>query len=77
MTLIFNRRQAAGARRGSHAGAIALGAPAGARQERLRRGDQEIHRRQDARTEGKIDLDLPEIAENGNTVPITIRSTAR
>ena len=35
-------------------------------------GDREIHRRQGAGTSGKITIDLPEIAENGNTIPLAI-----
>jgi sulfur-oxidizing protein SoxY len=70
MTRMFNRREALAAGAGL-AGTVLLGAPA-------------VHAKNDADeaikkftggkvpTEGKVKLDLPEIAENGNTVPMTV-----
>jgi len=70
MTRMFNRREALAAGAGL-AGTVLLGSPA-------------VHAKNDADeaikkftggkvpTEGKVKLDLPEIAENGNTVPMTV-----
>ena len=70
MTLIFNRRQALALGAGAM-GAVALGAPRA-----LAKNDSEetIKKFTGGKTpvQGKIKLDLPEIAENGNTVPMTV-----
>ena len=70
MTLIFNRRQALALGAGAM-GAIALGAP-----EALAKNDSDEVIKKftggKAPAPGKIKLDLPEIAENGNTVPMTV-----
>jgi sulfur-oxidizing protein SoxY len=67
--MIFNRRQALGLSAGALATA-ALGMPAHAANDaadliKTFTGGK-------AATEGKVKLDLPEIAENGNTVPMTV-----
>src|ERR1043165_3298124 len=70
MTLIFNRREALALAAGA-AGAVALGAPqASAKND----ADEAIKKFTGGKTptEGKVKLDLPEIAENGNTVPMTV-----
>ena len=70
MTLTFNRREALALAAGA-AGAIALGAPqAFAKND----ADEAIKKFTGGKTpvEGKVKLDLPEIAENGNTVPMTV-----
>jgi sulfur-oxidizing protein SoxY len=68
MTLIFNRRQALALGAGM---AVAFGAP-----QALAKNDSEdvIKKFTGGKTptQGKIKLDLPEIAENGNTVPMTV-----
>ena len=74
----LDRRQfALGARRGARAPAL----PAAAHWRRTRRQGWEQAVKKilgDAKPiDGKIMIDLPEIAENGNTVPFTSRSTAR
>ena len=70
MRLIFNRRQALALGAGAM-GAVALGAP-----QALAKNDSEetIKKFTGGKTpvQGKIKLDLPEIAENGNTVPMTV-----
>lgn len=70
MTLIFNRRQALAIGAGAM-GALALGAPqAWAKND----ADEAIKKFTGGKspTQGKVKLDLPEIAENGNTVPMTV-----
>src|SRR5258707_9156271 len=70
MTLIFNRREALGFAAGA-AGVVALGAPqASAKND----ADEAIKTFTGGKTpqEGKVKLDLPEITENGNTVPMTV-----
>src|SRR5215470_17729620 len=70
MTLIFNRREALALAAGA-AGVVALGAPqASAKND----ADEAIKKFTGGKTplEGKVKLDLPEIAENGNTVPMTV-----
>ena len=70
MTLTFNRREALALAAGA-AGAVALGArPAAAKND----ADEAIKKFTGGKTpvEGKVKLDLPEIAENGNTVPMTV-----
>src|SRR5829696_5389073 len=70
MTLIFNRREALALAVGA-AGMVALGAPqAFAKND----ADEAIKKFTGGKTpaQGKIKLDLPEIAENGNTVPMTV-----
>ena len=70
MTLTFNRREALALAAGA-AGAIALGAPqAFAKND----ADEAMKKFTGGKTpvEGKVKLDLPEIAENGNTVPMTV-----
>ena len=65
MTLIFNRRQALAIGAGAM-GALALGAPqAWAKND----ADEAIKKFTGGKppTQGKVKLDLPEIAENGNT----------
>jgi len=70
MTRIFNRRQALALGAGA-VGAVAFGAP-----QALAKNDSEetIKKFTGGKTpsQGKIKLDLPEIAENGNTVPMTV-----
>src|SRR5688500_13595301 len=72
MTPILNRRQAmvVGA---AAAGAVALGLPGG---HALAKNDvdQAIEKFTGGKkpVEGRVKLDLPEIAENGNTVPMTV-----
>ena len=70
MTLIFNRREMLALSAGM-AGAVAFGAP-----QALAKNDSEdvIKKFTGGKTptQGKIKLDLPEIAENGNTVPMTV-----
>ena len=70
MKLTFNRREALALAAGA-AGSIALGAP-----QALAKNDAEeaIKKFTGGKTpvQGKIKLDLPEIAENGNTVPMTV-----
>jgi len=70
MTLSFNRREALALAAGA-AGAIALGAPQALAKNDA---DEAIKKFTGGKTpvEGKVKLDLPEIAENGNTVPMTI-----
>jgi sulfur-oxidizing protein SoxY len=70
MTLTFNRREALALAAGC-AGAIALGAPQALAKNDA---DEAIKKFTGGKTpvEGKVKLDLPEIAENGNTVPMTI-----
>ena len=70
MTLMFNRRQTLALGAGA-VGAIALGAPqAFAKND----ADETIKKFTGGKTptQGKVKLDLPEIAENGNTVPMTV-----
>lgn len=70
MTLIFNRRQALAIGAGT-IGALALRAPqAWAKND----ADEAIKKFTGGKTpaQGKVKLDLPEIAENGNTVPMTV-----
>jgi sulfur-oxidizing protein SoxY len=70
MRLMFNRRQMLALSAGM-AGAVAFGAP-----QALAKNDaDEVIKKftgGKTPTEGKIKLDLPEIAENGNTVPMTV-----
>ena len=70
MTLIFNRRKMLALGAGM-AGAIAFGAP-----QALAKNDAEEVIKKftggKAPAQGKVKLDLPEIAENGNTVPMTV-----
>jgi len=70
MTLMFNRRQALAVGTGMAAALGGLMSPA------LAKNDSEelIQKFTGGKTptEGKIKLDLPEIAENGNTVPMTV-----
>jgi sulfur-oxidizing protein SoxY len=70
MTLSFNRREALALAAGA-AGAIALGAPQALAKNDA---DEAIKKFTGGKTpvEGKVKLDLPEIAENGNTVPMTV-----
>ena len=70
MTLTFNRREALALAAGA-AGAIALGAREAAAKNDA---DEAIKKFTGGKTpaQGKVNLDLPEIAENGNTVPMTI-----
>ena len=70
MTLNFNRREALAFAAGA-AGVVALGAPqASAKND----ADEAIKTFTGGKTpqQGKVKLDLPEIAENGNTVPMTV-----
>ena len=71
MTLIFNRREALALAAGA-AGMVALGAPRAAHAKND--ADDAIKKFTGGKTpvEGKVKLDLPEIAENGNTVPMTV-----
>jgi sulfur-oxidizing protein SoxY len=70
MKLIFNRREALAAGAGV-AGAVLLGAPAARAKND---SDEAIKKFTGGKTpaEGKVKLDMPEIAENGNTVPMTV-----
>ena len=72
MTFAFNRRQALGI----GAGALAAAALGGSTLPALAKNDSEdlIKKFTGGKlpTEGKVKLDLPEIAENGNTVPMTV-----
>ena len=72
MTSIFNRRQALALGAGAMTVAV-LGAPSGPA---LAKNDAEeaIKKFTGGKTpvQGKVKLDLPEIAENGNTVPMTV-----
>ena len=70
MRLTFNRRGALALAAGA-AGAIALGAREAAAKNDA---DEAIKKFTGGKTpiEGKVKLDLPEIAENGNTVPMTV-----
>jgi sulfur-oxidizing protein SoxY len=70
MTLIFNRREMLALGAGM-AGMVAFGAP----QALAKNDSEEVIKKftgGKAPTQGKIKLDLPEIAENGNTVPMTV-----
>ena len=67
--MIFNRRQALGLSAGALATA-ALGVPAHASNDAADLIKKFTGGK--AATEGKVKLDLPEIAENGNTVPMTV-----
>ena len=71
MTLIFNRREALALAAGA-AGMVALGAPQAAHAKND--ADEAIKKFTGGKApvEGKVKLDLPEIAENGNTVPMTV-----
>lgn len=72
MTVRFDRRQVLGAGAGAVA-AVAFGAsisPALAANDSAEMIQKFTGGKQ--ATEGKVKLDLPEIAENGNTVPMTI-----
>jgi sulfur-oxidizing protein SoxY len=70
MTLIFNRRKVLALGAGM-AGVVAFGTP-----QALAKNDSDevIKKFTGGKTpaQGKIKLDLPEIAENGNTVPMTV-----
>ena len=70
MKLTFNRREALTLGAGA-IGAAVLGAP-----EALAKNDAEEAIKKftggKAPAQGKVKLDLPEIAENGNTVPMTV-----
>ena len=70
MTLIVNRREALALAAGA-AGSIALGVPQALAKNDA---DEAIKKFTGGKTpiEGKVKLDLPEIAENGNTVPMTV-----
>src|SRR3954454_13421120 len=70
MTLIFNRREALALAAGA-AGSIALGMPQALAKNDA---DEAIKKFTGGKTpaEGKVKLDMPEIAENGNTVPMTV-----
>jgi len=70
MTRMFNRRKALAAGAGL-AGTVLLGAPA---VQAKNDADEAIKKFTGGKapTEGKVKLDLPEIAENGNTVPMTV-----
>ena len=70
MTRMFNRREALTAGAGL-AGAVLLGSPAA---HAKNDADEAIKKFTGGKvpTEGKVKLDLPEIAENGNTVPMTV-----
>src|ERR1700741_682945 len=71
MTLIFNRREALVLAAGA-AGGLAVGAPQAGYAKND--PDEAIKTFTGAKTpaQGKVKLDLPEIAENGNTVPMTV-----
>jgi sulfur-oxidizing protein SoxY len=71
MTIVFNRRQVLASSIGAAAAAAWLGSvvPAAAND------SQELIKKftgGKSAGEGKVRLDLPEIAENGNTVPMTV-----
>jgi sulfur-oxidizing protein SoxY len=70
MTPIFNRRQALAL------GTVAIGATMFGAASALAKNDAEEAIKKftggKTPTQGKIKLDLPEIAENGNTVPMTV-----
>src|SRR5258708_35057376 len=70
MTLVFNRREGLALAAGA-AGMVALGAPQALAKNDA---DEAIKTFTGGKTpvEGKVKLDLPEIAENGNTVPMTV-----
>jgi sulfur-oxidizing protein SoxY len=70
MTRMFNRREALAAGAGL-AGTVLLGAPA---VQAKNDADEAIKKFTGGKVpkEGKVKLDLPEIAENGNTVPMTV-----
>jgi sulfur-oxidizing protein SoxY len=70
MTRMFNRREALAAGAGL-AGTVLLSAPAA---HAKNDADEAIKTFTGGKvpTEGKVKLDLPEIAENGNTVPMTV-----
>jgi sulfur-oxidizing protein SoxY len=70
MTSIFTRRQAIAVGAGA-VGAAALGVPAALAKNDA---DEAIKTFTGGKTpvQGKVKLDLPEIAENGNTVPMTV-----
>ena len=70
MRRIFNRREALAAGAGL-AGAVLLGAPVACAKND---SDEAIRKFTGGKTpaEGKVKLDMPEIAENGNTVPMTV-----
>ena len=70
MTLIFNRREMLALGAGM-AGVVSFGAP----QALAKNDSEEVIKKftgGKTPTQGKIKLDLPEIAENGNTVPMTV-----
>ena len=70
MTFNFTRRQVVVAGAGA-VGAAVLGVPAASAKNDA---DEAIKKFTGGKTpvEGKVKLDLPEIAENGNTVPMTV-----
>jgi sulfur-oxidizing protein SoxY len=70
MTLIFNRRQTLAIGAGA-ACAVLAGAPQALAKNDA---DEAVKKFTGGKTpvEGKVKLDLPEIAENGNTVPMTV-----
>jgi len=70
MTRRFNRREALATGAGL-AGAVLLGTPAA---HAKNDSDEAIKKFTGGKApaEGKVKLDLPEIAENGNTVPMTV-----
>jgi sulfur-oxidizing protein SoxY len=70
MTLIMNRRQALTIAGGAF-GAAVIGAPAAFAKNDA---DEIVKKFTGGKTptQGKVKLDLPEIAENGNTVPMTV-----
>jgi sulfur-oxidizing protein SoxY len=70
MKLIVNRREVLAAGAGL-AGAVLLGASAARAKND---SDEAIRKFTGGKTpaEGKVKLDMPEIAENGNTVPMTV-----
>ena len=72
MTLKFNRRQALALSAGAATAAM-LGASISAAQAK-NDADEAINKFTGGKTptQGKVKLDLPEIAENGNTVPMTV-----
>jgi sulfur-oxidizing protein SoxY len=71
MTFILNRRQALAVAVGGAAAATGLIAPAHAKNDAAELIKAFTGGKMPA--EGKVHLDLPEIAENGNTVPIALR----
>ena len=70
MTPIFNRRQTLALGAGAIGAAVLGPLPALAKND----ADEAIKKfsRGKAPVQGKVKLDLPEIAENGNTVPMTV-----